>query len=67
MKPEWPLYGLCAGMTIVVFAVSRVLDWSDQTANLVAFAALAVILWTYLPRIDRRSDRRGPKTRSARS
>jgi hypothetical protein len=67
MKPEWPLYGLGVVAGTVIGVSAAIFDWSDQTVSWVAAATIAVTLWTYLPRIDRRSDRRGPKARSARS
>lgn len=66
MKPEWPLYGLGALMAIVVGVLAAILDWSDQTTNMVCGAGLAVLLFTYLPRMARRRDRQAAEARSAR-
>lgn len=66
MKPEWPLYGLCAALAIVVVAASEFLGWSDRTASTVAGGGLAVLLWIYLPRMDR-GGQRGSRARSART
>jgi hypothetical protein len=67
MKPEWPLYGLGALTGALIGGAAALFGWSDQTVSWVAGAAIAVILWTYLPLMDRRRGRSGPKARSARS
>lgn len=63
MKPEWPLYGLGVAMTTVVIAASELFGWSDQTRNTVVGVGIAVLLFTYLPRTERRNDRDKAATR----
>ncbi len=66
MKPEWPLYGLGVIAGAVIGVSAALFDWSDQTVSWVAAATMAVLLWTYLPRIDRRARRGKPEAGSAR-
>lgn len=64
MKPEWPLYGLGAVLGTVLGVTSALFEWSYETERWVGFAALAVVLWTYLPLMARRRD--SPKAHSTR-
>ena len=66
MKPEWPLYGLGALMALVVGILTEILGWSEDTRDLVLGAGIALLLFTYLPRIETRRGRRGGSAGSAR-
>lgn len=66
MKPEWPLYGLGALAGLLIGIAAQVFAWSDETVSWVAAVTFAVILFTYLPRIESRHGRHGGKPGSAR-
>ena len=65
MKPEWPLYGLCALAGALIGVGASVFGWDDATVSWVGGGALFVLIWTYLPLADRRRGR-GPDAHSAR-